>query len=78
MTFTKHQLFPDTAGNYNLRFEVEQLADPLESDKRYYSSDANVAAVNENGVVTAVAKGSCRIWAIATNGVRTSATVTVK
>jgi uncharacterized protein YjdB len=45
---------------------------------RYYSSDANVAAVNENGVVTAVAKGSCRIWAIATNGVRTSATVTVK
>ena len=45
---------------------------------RYYSSNPNVARVNKNGVVTAVAKGKCRIWAIATNGVRTSATVTVK
>ena len=45
---------------------------------RYYSSDTNVATVNENGKVTAVAEGKCRIWAIATNGVRTSAAVTVK
>jgi uncharacterized protein YjdB len=45
---------------------------------RYYSSNPNVARVNKNGVVTAVAKGKCRIWAIATDGVRTSAMVTVK
>jgi uncharacterized protein YjdB len=45
---------------------------------RYYSSKTSVATVNKNGKVTAVAKGVCRIWAIAPNGVRTSATVTVK
>ena len=45
---------------------------------RYYSSDANVAAVNKNGRITAVTKGKCKIWAIATNGVRTSVSVTVK
>ena len=45
---------------------------------RYYSGDTNVATVNENGKVTAVAEGKCRIWAIATNGVRTSVGVTVK
>ena len=45
---------------------------------RYYSSNANVATVNRNGKVKAVGKGSCTIWAIANNGVRTSVKVTVK
>lgn len=45
---------------------------------RYYSSNANVAKVNKAGKVTAVAKGSCTIYAIANNGVRTSVKVTVK
>ena len=45
---------------------------------RYYSSDPNVAAVDENGKITAVEAGKCRIWAIATNGMRASVSVTVK
>ena len=45
---------------------------------RYYSSDASVAKVNENGRVTAVARGKCKIWAIAPNGMRASAVVIVK
>ena len=45
---------------------------------RYYSSNANVATVDKNGRVNAVAKGRCTIWAIAPNGVRTSVKVTVK
>ncbi len=44
---------------------------------RYYSSNANVAKVNKAGKVTAVAKGSCTIYAIANNGVRTSVKVKV-
>ena len=44
---------------------------------RYYSSNANVAKVNKDGKVTAVAKGSCTIYAIANNGVRTSVKVKV-
>ena len=45
---------------------------------RYYSSNADVAKVNKNGKVTAVGKGSCTIFAIANNGVRTSVKVKVK
>ena len=45
---------------------------------RWYSSNANVASVNRNGKVRAVAEGKCTIWAIAPNGVRASAKVTVK
>ncbi|MBQ3480064.1 MAG: Ig-like domain-containing protein [Clostridia bacterium] len=45
---------------------------------RWYSTDANVATVDANGKVTAVGKGSCTIYAIANNGVRSSAKVKVK
>ena len=45
---------------------------------RYYSSNVNVATVNKNGKVKATGRGSCTIWAIANNGVRTSVKVTVK
>ena len=45
---------------------------------RYYSSDANITKVNNNGKVTGVSKGSCFIWAIANNGVRASVKVKVK
>ena len=45
---------------------------------RFYSSKPNVATVDKNGVVRAVAKGKCTVWAIAPNGVRTSVQVTVK
>ena len=45
---------------------------------RFYSSNVNVATVNKNGKVKAVGRGSCTIWAIANNGVRTSVKITVK
>ncbi len=45
---------------------------------RWYSTDANVATVDTNGKVNAVDKGSCTIYAIANNGVRSSAKVKVK
>jgi len=44
---------------------------------RYYSSDANVAKVNKNGKITAVGKGSCTVYAVANNGVRSKVTVKV-
>lgn len=45
---------------------------------RFYSSNANVATVTGNGKVMAMAAGKCTIWAVASNGVRTSVKVTVK
>jgi uncharacterized protein YjdB len=45
---------------------------------RWYSTNANVATVDANGRVKAVGKGSCTIYAIANNGVRNKAKVTVK
>jgi len=45
---------------------------------RFYSTDANVATVDDGGKVTAVGKGSCTIYAIANNGVRSSVKVKVK
>ena len=45
---------------------------------RFYSTDANVATVDANGRVKAVGKGSCMIYAIANNGVRSKAKVNVK
>ena len=45
---------------------------------RFYSTNANVATVDDDGRVTAVAKGSCTIYAIANNGVRSKVKVIVK
>ena len=45
---------------------------------RYVSSNKNVAAVNGSGKITAKGKGSCYVYAIATNGVRKAVKVTVK
>jgi len=49
-----------------------------ENPVRYYSSNPNVARVNSSGVVKAVGKGRCTIYAIAVNGVRASVKITVK
>ena len=49
-----------------------------EKPVRYYSSNPNVARVNSNGMVKAVGKGRCTIYAIAVNGVRASVKITVK
>ncbi len=39
MSLVKHQLHPDTAATYRMHFEVKQLAEAVESDRRYYSTD---------------------------------------
>ena len=48
------------------------------SPVRWYSSNNNVAKVNGDGKVTGVAKGSCTVYAVANNGVRSSVKVKVK
>ena len=45
---------------------------------RFYSTDANVATVDDGGTVKAVSKGTCTVYAIANNGVRNKVKVTVK
>ena len=45
---------------------------------RWYSSNTSVATVNQNGKIKAVGKGTCTVYAIANNGIRSSVKVTVK
>ena len=45
--------------------------------KRYISSDKSVATVSKTGKITAVGKGTCRVYAIGANGVRKAILVTV-
>ena len=45
---------------------------------RFYSTDANVATVDDGGTVKAIGKGTCTVYAIANNGVRSKVKVTVK
>ena len=45
---------------------------------RWYSTDANVATVDDGGTVKAVGRGTCTVYAIANNGVRSKVKVTVK
>ena len=44
---------------------------------RYYSSNSNVAKVNASGVITAVNPGTCTVYAVTSNGIRTKVKVTV-
>lgn len=39
LSLAKHQLHPDTAASYRMRFEVKQLAEPIDTAKRYHSTD---------------------------------------
>ena len=45
---------------------------------RWYSSNVNVAVVDENGNITARDRGRCTVYALAMNGVRAKVNVTVK
>ena len=45
---------------------------------RYYSSNKKIVTVSKSGKIKAKAKGSCKIYAVAANGVRTTVSVTVK
>ena len=44
---------------------------------RYISSNKSIAKVSKDGLVTAKKKGSCKVYAIAANGVRAAVKVTV-
>lgn len=45
---------------------------------RYISSNKKVAAVSDSGKITAKAKGKCKVYVLALNGVKTVVKVTVK
>lgn len=45
---------------------------------RYLSSNKKIVTVSKSGKITAKAKGSCKIYAIAVNGVRAAVTVRVR
>ncbi len=45
---------------------------------RYYTTDARVAKVNSDGVITAKSAGSCTIYVLANNSVYKKIKVTVK
>ena len=45
---------------------------------RYSTADATVATVDQNGTITAVGAGTCKIFVIAPNGLNKAVTVTVK
>ena len=49
-----------------------------EAKFRYATSDKAVAKVSKSGRITGVAKGKCKIYVFATNGVRAAVTVNVK
>ncbi len=45
---------------------------------RYYSANKSIAKINAKGKITAVAKGSCKIYAVAQDGKTATVKVTVK
>lgn len=45
---------------------------------RYFSTNAKVATVTSGGTIKAKSKGTCTVYAVAANGVKTSIKVTVK
>ena len=45
---------------------------------RYFSTNAKVATVTKSGTIKAAGKGSCTVYALAANGVKTTVKVTVK
>ena len=48
-----------------------------EKKVRYYSTNSNIAEVSKKGKITAVNPGTCTIYVVASNGVRTKVKVTV-
>ena len=45
---------------------------------RYFTNNANVAVVSNNGIIRAVGRGTCKVYAVAANGIYKTITVRVK
>lgn len=72
ITLEKEELSIRTGENYQIRATVSSGNKP-----EYYSSNTNVATVNETGVITAIGKGRAYIYA-KEDGTKVRMTVTVK
>ena len=67
---------------YTIKATVKGLKSGLTIPKhgkllRYYSSNTNIAEVDENGVITAVNTGKSTIYVMTSNGIRAKVNVTV-
>ena len=72
ITLEKEELSIRTGENYQIRATVSSGNKP-----EYYSSNTNVATVNESGIITAIGKGRAYIYA-KEDGTKVRMTVTVK
>ena len=73
----------DSGKTYRIKGSVKGVKPGMQmknyaNDLRYFSSNTGVATVSASGKITAHGPGKCRIYVIATNGVRKSVKVTVK
>ena len=69
--------------DYTLSIETELTNPELDPEVhvrelRYYTTDRNVATVSSKGVIEAKGVGTCKVYILASNGVRTHVWVTVK
>ena len=77
LTLNHHRLSLKAGESTKLRVKVSP-ENPTRKDLQWASSDKSVATVDENGRITAVGKGSCKIGVRAASGVTDVCTVRVK
>ena len=85
VTVKKSKVTLKAGGTYKIKASVKKLKKGKKlmpsghaPKLRYLSSDNTVAVVSKSGKVTAKSKGSCKIYAIAVNGVSKAINITVR
>ncbi len=83
VTVSKKKASLKTGKKYQIKAKVKAANGKLfykehASKLRYISGDKYIAKVSKSGKVTGAHKGSCKIYVLAPNGVRTSIKVTVR